>query len=125
MSKTRSGQWRRRCGCRGRSVAGQNNDLDLAVIKNHGTIAVYGNNGGNKFTVDVYKTFWRNVRYQFVLLYPLSPTCVALRARTSTPQRRPAGSGSARRLACPFTTSRWRSSEQPTMRSRVVRSARC
>jgi NADPH2:quinone reductase len=51
----------------------QNNDLDLAVIKNHGTIAVYGNNGGNKFTVDVYKTFWRNVRYQFVLLYPLSP----------------------------------------------------
>jgi NADPH2:quinone reductase len=50
----------------------QNDDLDLAVIKNHGTIAVYANNGGNTFTVDIYKTFWRNVRYQFVLLYPLA-----------------------------------------------------
>lgn len=51
----------------------QNNELDLAVIKNHGTISVYANNGGNTFSVDVMKTFWRNVRYQFVLLYPLSP----------------------------------------------------
>jgi len=50
----------------------QNNELDLAVIKNHGTIAVYGNNGGNEFSVDIYRTFWRNVRYQFVLLYPLA-----------------------------------------------------
>jgi NADPH:quinone reductase-like Zn-dependent oxidoreductase/glyoxylase-like metal-dependent hydrolase (beta-lactamase superfamily II) len=52
----------------------QNNELDLAVIKNHGTIAVYANNGGNTFPVDIMKTFWLNVRYQFVLLYPLSPT---------------------------------------------------
>jgi NADPH2:quinone reductase len=51
----------------------QNNDLDVAVIKNHGTIAVYANNGGNTFHVDIVKTFWLNVRYQFVLLYPLSP----------------------------------------------------
>jgi len=51
----------------------QNNELDLAVIKNHGTIAVYANNGGNTFPVDILKTFWLNIRYQFVLLYPLSP----------------------------------------------------
>lgn len=51
----------------------QNNELDVAVIKNHGTIAVYANNGGDTFTVDIGKTFWRNVRYQFVLLYPLDP----------------------------------------------------
>jgi NADPH:quinone reductase-like Zn-dependent oxidoreductase/glyoxylase-like metal-dependent hydrolase (beta-lactamase superfamily II) len=50
-----------------------NNDLDLAVVKNHGTIAVYANNGGNTFSVDIQKTFRLNVRYQFVLLYPLSP----------------------------------------------------
>jgi NADPH:quinone reductase-like Zn-dependent oxidoreductase/glyoxylase-like metal-dependent hydrolase (beta-lactamase superfamily II) len=50
-----------------------NNDLDVAVIKNHGTIAVYANNGGDTFTVDIVKTFWQNVRYQFVLLYPLDP----------------------------------------------------
>lgn len=51
----------------------QNNDLDLAVIRNHGTIAIYANNGGNTFTVDIVKTFYLNVRYQFVLLYPLDP----------------------------------------------------
>lgn len=51
----------------------QNNDLDLAVIKNHGTIAVYADNGGAIFTVDILKTFWLNIRYQFVLLYPLDP----------------------------------------------------
>jgi NADPH2:quinone reductase len=54
----------------------QNNELDLAVIKNHGTIAVYANNGGNRFTVDIFKTFWSNVRYRFVLLYPLAPELV-------------------------------------------------
>jgi len=51
----------------------QNNDLDIAVIRNHGTIAVYADNGGGAFSVDILKTFWRNVRYQFVLLYPLAP----------------------------------------------------
>jgi len=51
----------------------ENNQLDLAVINNHGTIAVYANNGGNTFPVDILKTFWLNVRYQFLLLYPLSP----------------------------------------------------
>ncbi len=51
----------------------QNNDLDLAVIKNHGTIAIYADNGGPTFPVAVLKTFWLNVRYQFVLLYPLDP----------------------------------------------------
>ena len=54
----------------------QNNDLDLAVIKNHGTIAVYADNGGSTFTVDIVKTFWLNIRYQFVLLYPLDAALV-------------------------------------------------
>jgi NADPH:quinone reductase-like Zn-dependent oxidoreductase/glyoxylase-like metal-dependent hydrolase (beta-lactamase superfamily II) len=58
----------------------QNNELDLAVIKNHGTIAVYADNGGATFTVDILKTFWLNVRYQFVLLYPLDPELLAAAA---------------------------------------------
>ena len=62
----------------------QNNELDLAVIKNHGTIAVYANNGGNTFPVDIMKTFWLNVRYQFVLLYPLSPDLVQAAAEDVT-----------------------------------------
>jgi glyoxylase-like metal-dependent hydrolase (beta-lactamase superfamily II) len=54
----------------------ENNELDIAVIKNHGTIAVYSNNGGDTFNVDIVRTFWLNVRYQFVLLYPLDPALV-------------------------------------------------
>ncbi|MGV8912511.1 MAG: NADPH:quinone reductase [Rhodoglobus sp.] len=47
----------------------QNADLDLAVIRNRGSIAVYANNGGDLVTLDVRRHFALNVRYQFVLLY--------------------------------------------------------
>lgn len=47
----------------------QNSELDLAVIKNRGSIAVYANNGGDQMTLDVRKHFSLNVRYQFLLLY--------------------------------------------------------
>lgn len=47
----------------------QNAELDLAVIRNRGTVAVYANNGGDEMTLDVRRTFSLNIRYQFVLLY--------------------------------------------------------
>jgi NADPH2:quinone reductase len=47
----------------------QNAELDLAVIRNRGSIAVYANNGGDHVTLDVRRNFSLNVRYQFVLLY--------------------------------------------------------
>jgi NADPH2:quinone reductase len=47
----------------------RNAQLDLAVIRNHGSIAVYANNGGDQMTLDVRGHFSLNVRYQFVLLY--------------------------------------------------------
>lgn len=47
----------------------RNAELDLAVIRNRGSIAVYANNGGDKMTLDVRKHFSLNVRYQFLLLY--------------------------------------------------------
>jgi NADPH2:quinone reductase len=47
----------------------QNSELDLAVIRNRGSIAVYANNGGDQMTLDVRRHFSLNVRYQFVLLY--------------------------------------------------------
>lgn len=50
-----------------------NNALDLAVMANHGTIAIYANNGGDEVTIDIRSTFARNVRYQFLLLYTLAP----------------------------------------------------
>jgi NADPH2:quinone reductase len=50
-----------------------NNALDMAVMANHGTIAIYANNGGDQLTIDVQATFFRNLRYQFLLLYTLAP----------------------------------------------------
>ena len=47
----------------------QNAELNLAVIRNRGSIAVYADNGGERMTLDVRKHFSLNVRYQFLLLY--------------------------------------------------------
>ena len=49
----------------------QNNELDLAVVRNHGTISIYANNGGETFPIEIRPTFSRNLRYQFLLLYTL------------------------------------------------------
>jgi NADPH2:quinone reductase len=49
----------------------QNNQLDLAVVRNHGTISIYANNGGETFPIEIRPTFSRNLRYQFLLLYTL------------------------------------------------------
>ncbi len=49
----------------------QNNDLDRAVVRNRGTIAIYANNGGDEMTLPLRATFSKNLRYQFLLLYHL------------------------------------------------------
>lgn len=49
----------------------KNAELDLAVIRNRGSIAVYANNGGDHVSLDVRRHFSLNVRYQFVLLYTM------------------------------------------------------
>ncbi|MCZ2403003.1 NADPH:quinone reductase [Paenarthrobacter sp. Z7-10] len=54
----------------------QNADLDLAVIRNRGSIAVDANNGGDHVHLDVRKHFSLNVRYQFVLLYTVGMEAV-------------------------------------------------
>lgn len=58
----------------------QNNDLDLSVLRNRGTVAVYANNGGDSFGIDIRPTFTRNLRYQFLLLYTLGSDLVAAAA---------------------------------------------
>ena len=55
----------------------QNNDLDVRVVRNRGTIAIYANNGGDEFTVQIRPTFSKNLRYQFLLLYTLGQDLVA------------------------------------------------
>jgi NADPH:quinone reductase len=49
----------------------QNNDLDVAVTKVHGTVAIYANNGGDEYTVPLRPTFSKNLRYQYLILYTL------------------------------------------------------
>jgi NADPH2:quinone reductase len=55
----------------------QNNDLDLAVLRNRGTVAIYANNGGETFDIEIRPTYSRNLRYQFLLLYNLGDDLVA------------------------------------------------
>lgn len=53
-----------------------NAELDLAVIRNRGSVAVYANNGGDQVSLDVRRHFSLNVRYQFVLLYTVGMAAV-------------------------------------------------
>jgi NADPH2:quinone reductase len=62
----------------------RNNELDLAVAGNGATIAVYANNGGDTFPVDIRRTFALNLRYQFLLLYTLEPALLAAAAQDLT-----------------------------------------
>ncbi|MEV6286910.1 NADPH:quinone reductase [Kribbella sp. NPDC051770] len=50
-------------------AAGSNSDLDLAVLRPRGTIAIYANDGGQPFALDIRQNMNLNARYQFVLLY--------------------------------------------------------
>ena len=49
----------------------QNNEVDIAVTKVHGTVAIYANNGGDELTVQLRSIFSKNLRYQFLILYTL------------------------------------------------------
>jgi NADPH2:quinone reductase len=50
-------------------AAAANAELDLAVLRPGGTIAIYANDRGASFDVDVRRNMGLNTRYQFVLLY--------------------------------------------------------
>jgi NADPH2:quinone reductase len=50
-------------------AAGANAELDVAVLRPHGTISIYANDGGVPFNLDVPRNMSLNTRYQFVLLY--------------------------------------------------------
>jgi NADPH2:quinone reductase len=54
----------------------QNNELDVAVTKVHGTVAIYANNGGDELTVQLRTIFSKNLRYQFLILYSLDDALV-------------------------------------------------
>ncbi len=56
------------------------NELDSTVAANGATIAIYANNGGDAFSVDIRRTFSLNLRYPFLLRYTLAPAPLAAAA---------------------------------------------
>jgi NADPH2:quinone reductase len=46
-----------------------NSQLNIDVVRPRASIAIYANDGGNEFRLDVRQNMIKNLRYQFVLLY--------------------------------------------------------
>lgn len=63
---------------------GPNAALNLAVIANHGTIAVYATDGGGSLTLDIGRHFALNARYQFLLLYTVGTEALSAAAEDIT-----------------------------------------
>ncbi len=61
-------------------AAGANNELDLAVLRPRGTIAIYANDGDQPFAIDIRANMGLNSRYQFVLLYSVGWEFIAAAA---------------------------------------------
>jgi NADPH2:quinone reductase len=54
-----------------------NAQLNLDVVKPRCSIAIYANDGGRAFTLDVRQNMIKNLRYQFVLLYTVGAAALA------------------------------------------------
>ena len=50
----------------------QNIELDLEVVRVHGTVSIYANNGGDTLTMPLRAAFGKNLRFQFLILYTLA-----------------------------------------------------
>lgn len=51
----------------------QNASIDLDVVRNHGTVAFYANNGGDELVLKLREAFSKNLRLQGLILYTLDP----------------------------------------------------
>jgi NADPH2:quinone reductase len=58
-------------------AAAANAELDRAVLRTAGTIAIYANDRGEPFPLDVRAYMGLNARLQFVLLYTVPPGALA------------------------------------------------
>ena len=45
--------------------------IDLEVVRPHGLVSIYANNGGDEMTVPLRAAFGKNLRFQFLILYTL------------------------------------------------------
>jgi NADPH2:quinone reductase len=49
----------------------QNIEIDLEVVRVHGLVSIYANNGGDEMTMPLRAAFGKNLRFQFLILYTL------------------------------------------------------
>lgn len=49
----------------------RNIGIDLGVVKVHGLVSIYANNGGDELTMPLRAAFGKNLRFQFLILYTL------------------------------------------------------
>ena len=49
----------------------QNIGIDLDVVRVHGLVSIYANNGGDELTMPLRAAFGKNLRFQFLILYTL------------------------------------------------------
>ncbi|WP_344841133.1 NADPH:quinone reductase [Kribbella ginsengisoli] len=61
-------------------AAGANNELNLAVLRPLGTIAIYANDGNQPLALDIRANMGLNARYQFLLLYGVGPKLISAAA---------------------------------------------
>jgi NADPH2:quinone reductase len=54
----------------------QNIAIDLEVVRVHGLVSIYANNGGDELTMPLRAAFGKNLRFQFLILYTLAPDLV-------------------------------------------------
>lgn len=54
----------------------QNAELNAAVAGNRASIAMYANNGGDSFSLDIRPNMMVNARYQFILLYTVGESAL-------------------------------------------------
>ncbi len=50
----------------------QNIGIDLEVVRVHGLVSIYANNGGDELTMPLRAAFGKNIRFQFLILYTLA-----------------------------------------------------
>ncbi|HEY4279271.1 MAG TPA: NADPH:quinone reductase [Conexibacter sp.] len=56
---------------------GVNAALNAAVLRNHGTVSIYANDGGPSMTLEIIEQIPINARHQFLLVYTLDSTALA------------------------------------------------
>jgi len=50
----------------------QNIGIDLEVVRVHGLVSIYANNGGDELKMPLRAAFGKNIRFQFLILYTLA-----------------------------------------------------